>query len=221
MEHAYGTTKILGKRVGRTCSPRRDTCERQIPSFGTPTCRTAAIYRGRPSRSSSGKCLYVVPCSVLSRYVNAWCTASTIEHWLKLHEDYYLYNKNIKPGLTAENKVKQVLFSQHVHNLWGLPKSTGRKILLMMCDDEKVSCLSAPYKCEGLQKTIGLHKSTYSAQHKSHIGKVTVHCTVGYLYVDDPELGGRGFLIGCNRCAGCKVPLRDIRISTRDPLIKN
>ncbi len=57
----------------------------------------------------------------LSRYINEWCTASIIEHWLKLNENFHLYNKNIKPGLTVENKVKQVQFSQHVHNLWGLP----------------------------------------------------------------------------------------------------
>ena len=47
-----------------------------------------------------------------------------------------------------------------------------------------------------------------------------VHCTVGYLFADDPDLGGEGFLIGCNRCAGFKVPSRDIRIGTRDPLTK-
>ena len=26
----------------------------------------------------------------LSRYINGWCTASTIEHWLKQHEDYHI-----------------------------------------------------------------------------------------------------------------------------------
>ncbi len=52
----------------------------------------------------------------LSKYINGWCTASTIEHWFKLHEDYHLYSKNIKPGLTPDNKIKQDMFSQHVHN---------------------------------------------------------------------------------------------------------
>jgi hypothetical protein len=47
-----------------------------------------------------------------------------------------------------------------------------------------------------------------------------VHCTVGYLFQDNPELGGQGFLIGVNRCAAFKVPLRDIRVSTRDPVTK-
>ncbi len=27
----------------------------------------------------------------LSRYINGWSTASTIEHWLKQHEDFHLY----------------------------------------------------------------------------------------------------------------------------------
>jgi hypothetical protein len=47
-----------------------------------------------------------------------------------------------------------------------------------------------------------------------------VHCLVGYLFTDDPELGGQGFLIGCNRCAGLKVSLRGIRYSSRDPVTK-
>jgi hypothetical protein len=36
-----------------------------------------------------------------------------------------------------------------------------------------------------------------------------VNCTVRYLFTDDPELEGQGFLIGCNRCAGFKIPLLD------------
>jgi hypothetical protein len=144
----------------------------------------------------------------LSRYINGWCTGNTIEHWLKLHEDYHLYSKNIKPGLTPENKIKQVLFAQHVHNLWGLDRNSDRPILLVPRTNAKA--------CE----TLGLLKSSYSAHHKSHIGKVMVHCTVGYLFTGNPELGGQGFLIGVNRCAGFKIPLRDIRISTRDPVTK-
>ena len=155
----------------------------------------------------------------LSRYINGWCTASTIEHWLKQHEDYHLYSKNIKPGLTPENKVKQVQFATHVHNLWGLPRDTGRKILWVMCDEKWFHAL-VPRTNAKACASLGLHKSTYSAHHKSHIGKVMVHCTVGYLFADDPDLGGEGFLIGCNRCAGFKVPSRDIRIATRDPLTK-
>jgi hypothetical protein len=100
-------------------------------------------------------------------------------------------------GLTAENKVKQVLFSQHVHNLWGLPKSTGLKILWVMCDETWFHALVPRTNAKACEE-LGLHKSTYSAHHKSHISKVMMHCTMGYLFADDPELRGQGYLIGCN-----------------------
>ena len=47
--------------------------------------------------------------------------------------------------------------------------------------------------------------------------KVMAHCTVGYLFEGAPENGGKGFLIGCHRCASFKVPLCDICYSSRDP----
>ena len=63
---------------------------------------------------------------------------------------------------------------------------------------------------------LGLPRESYSAHHKSHIGKVMVHCTVGYYFDSDVENGGDGFLIGVHRCANFKVPLplRDVRYST-------
>jgi hypothetical protein len=39
----------------------------------------------------------------LSRYINGRYNKT-----IKQYEDYHLYNKTIKPGLKAENKVKQV-----------------------------------------------------------------------------------------------------------------
>ena len=44
------------------------------------------------------------------------------------------------------------------------------------------------------------------------------HCTVGYYFDTDVEQGGEGFLIGLHRCANFKVPLRDVRFSTKDPV---
>ena len=38
--------------------------------------------------------------------INGWCAASTIETWFKSHPSYSMYAKNIKPGLTDDNKVK-------------------------------------------------------------------------------------------------------------------
>ena len=65
---------------------------------------------------------------------------------------------------------------------------------------------------------LGIKRQSYSAHHKSHIGKVMAHFTVGFLFTGSPERGGKGFLIGCNRCAGWKVPLRDVRHSSKDPV---
>ena len=64
---------------------------------------------------------------------------------------------------------------------------------------------------------LGIKRQSYSAHHKKHIGKVMAHCTVGFLFTNSPEEGGKGFLIGCHRCASFRIPLRDIRFSTKDP----
>ena len=45
-----------------------------------------------------------------------------------------MYDKNIKPGLTAANRAKQVLFSKHVHNKWGMDPS--KKVLWVMADEK-------------------------------------------------------------------------------------
>jgi hypothetical protein len=68
----------------------------------------------------------------LSKVINGWCSSATIEKWLKAHPEYHIYSKNIKPCLTIENRIKQVAFSKHVHNRWGLP--AGTKILWLYCD---------------------------------------------------------------------------------------
>jgi hypothetical protein len=73
----------------------------------------------------------------LSRHINSWCAASTIELWLKGHISYHIYQKNIKPGLSVENRAKQVVFSKHVHNKWGLLVGPEvKKILWVMCDEK-------------------------------------------------------------------------------------
>jgi hypothetical protein len=35
---------------------------------------------------------------------------------------------------------------------------------------------------------LGFNRSSYSAHHKSHIGKVTAHCTVGYCFDNNVEM---------------------------------
>jgi hypothetical protein len=42
----------------------------------------------------------------LAKHINGWCAQSTIETWLKSRPSYHLYAKNIKPGLTEDNRAK-------------------------------------------------------------------------------------------------------------------
>ena len=73
---------------------------------------------GRRSYSSLGKAL------------NNWCSASTIERFLKSNPDYLTYSQNVRPLLSVGNRLKQVAFSKHVQNRWGLGE--GCKILWTM-----------------------------------------------------------------------------------------
>jgi hypothetical protein len=150
----------------------------------------------------------------LSKHINNWCSPYTIETWLRSHPTYNVYAKNIKPGLTVQNREKQVLFSKHVRNRWGLPP--GR--FLWIHSDEKWFHALVPRSNAKACEELGLKRESYSAHHKSHIGKVMAHCTVGYYFDTDVERGGEGFLIGLHRCANFKVPLRDVRHSSKDPV---
>jgi len=73
---------------------------------------------GRRSYSSLGKAL------------NNWCSASTVERFLKSNPDYLSYSQNVRPLLSEGNRQKQVAFSKHVQNRWGL--GAGIKILWTM-----------------------------------------------------------------------------------------
>ena len=150
----------------------------------------------------------------LAKVIGDWCSPNTIERWLADHPSYHLYKKNIKPGLTPENREKQVSFSKHVHNRWGLP--AGTKVLWVMSDEKWFHSL-VPRSNAKACKDLGIPVQSYSAHHKRNIKKVMVHCTVGYCFTDDPESGGEGFLIGCHRCAAFKIPQRDVRYSSKDP----
>jgi hypothetical protein len=60
----------------------------------------------------------------LAVHINNWCQHTCIADWLHAHPTYSLYAKNIKPGLTPENQIKQVAFSRRVMNRWGLEDNT-------------------------------------------------------------------------------------------------
>ncbi len=44
---------------------------------------------------------------------------------------YAGYSKNVKPGLSEANRVKQVVFAKHVHNRWGLEKGKREENVVM------------------------------------------------------------------------------------------
>jgi hypothetical protein len=44
------------------------------------------------------------------------------------------------------------------------------------------------------------------------------HATVGYLFYDIPENGGKAFLIGLHRCQNFKVVQRTTTEAKKDPL---
>ena len=125
-----------------------------------------------------------------------------------------MYDKNIKPGLTSGNRVKQVLFSKHVHNKWGL--APDKKVLWIMSDEKWFHAMVPRSNAKACEE-LGLPRQSYSAHHKRHITKVMAHCTVGYCFNGHAEDGGAGFLIGLHRCAAYKVPLRDVHHSSKDP----
>jgi hypothetical protein len=66
----------------------------------------------------------------LEKAVNNWCSYKTIERFLKSNLDFGYYSQNVRPLLSEGNRLKQVAFSKHVRNRWGLPE--GMKILWTM-----------------------------------------------------------------------------------------
>jgi hypothetical protein len=66
----------------------------------------------------------------LEKALNNWCSWKTIERFLKSNDDFTTYSQNIRPLLSEGNRQKQVNFSTHVHNRWGLPP--GQQILWTM-----------------------------------------------------------------------------------------
>ncbi len=66
----------------------------------------------------------------LEKAINNWCCKNTIMRFLKSFEDYITYSQNVRPLLSEGNRMKQVSFSTHVRNRWGLGPT--KKILWTM-----------------------------------------------------------------------------------------
>jgi hypothetical protein len=61
----------------------------------------------------------------LEKALNSWCSWKTIERFLKSNKDFTTYSQNVRPLLSVGNCEKQVCFSRHVHNRWGLQPGTN------------------------------------------------------------------------------------------------
>ena len=111
-------------------------------------------------------------CVTYRQLVNNWCQHSCIMNWLRSHETYSLYAKNIKPGLTPENQLKQVAFSRRMQQRWGL--EPGTKILWIHCDEKWFHGIVPRTNAKACAE-LGIAKTSHSAHHKKHIAKVMAH----------------------------------------------
>ncbi len=115
----------------------------------------------------------------LAGQINNWCQHTSIMNWLHSHETYSLYAKNIKPGLTPENQLKQVAFSRRVQQRWGL--EPGTKFLWIHCDEKWFHEIVPRTNAKACSE-LGIEQTSHSFHHKKHIAKVMAHCCVGYLF---------------------------------------
>ena len=119
-----------------------------------------------------------------------------------------MYTKRIRPGLTEANREKQITFSKHVHNRWGLGPNV--KVLWTMSDEKWWFGLVSRTFAK-MCPALGIEKEVFSVHHKKHIAKVMAHATVGYCFTGDPENGGDGMLIQMQRCQAFKVAQKAYR----------
>ncbi len=66
----------------------------------------------------------------LEKAINQWCSKMTIVRYLKSNDDYITYSQNVRPLLSEGNRLRQVKFSEHMRNRWGL--GSDKKILWTM-----------------------------------------------------------------------------------------
>ena len=90
------------------------------------------------------------------------------------------------------------MFAKDVHSGHGL--AMNPKGVLWIHSDEKWFHALVPRRNAKTCEELGISKESYSVHHKSHIGKVMGHATVGYHYKGTPEDGGDGYMIGLHRC---------------------
>jgi hypothetical protein len=110
-----------------------------------------------------------------------------------------MFTKRKRPGLSEANRLKQITFSKHVHNRWGLGVGDNVKVIWTMSDEKwwlgLVSRTFALCKDVQMCPALGIGKEVFSVHHKKHISKVMAHATVGYYFSGSPENGGEGVFV--------------------------
>jgi hypothetical protein len=119
-----------------------------------------------------------------------------------------MYTKRIRPGLSEANRVKQINFSKHVHNRWGLAENV--KVLWTMINEKWWFGLVSRTFAK-MFPALGIKKEAFSVHYKRHIAKVMAHATVCYCFTGEPENGGDGVLIQLQRCQAFKVSQKAYR----------
>jgi hypothetical protein len=104
--------------------------------------------------------------------------------------------------------MKQIEFSKHVHNRWGLPDNC--KILWTMSDEKWWYGLVSRTFAK-MCPALGIDKELFAVHHKKHISKMMAHATVGYCFTGSPENGGEGILLQLQRCQSFKVAQKAYR----------
>jgi hypothetical protein len=129
-----------------------------------------------------------------------------------------MYTKRIRPGLTEENRLKQISFSKHVHNRWGLGPNV--KVLWTMSDEKWWFGLVTRTFAK-MCPALGIGMEVFSVHHKKHISQVMAHATVGYCFTGDPENGGDACLIQLQHCQAFKVAQKAYRGKGGKAVIKD
>ncbi len=80
-----------------------------------------------------------------------------------------MYTKRIRPGLSEVNRLKQINFSKHMQNRWGL--EGNRKILWTMSDEKWWFGLVSRTFAK-MCPALGIKKEVFAVHHKKHIAKV-------------------------------------------------
>mmetsp|Transcript_10823 Transcript_10823/g.17325 ORF Transcript_10823/g.17325 Transcript_10823/m.17325 type:complete len:169 (-) Transcript_10823:853-1359(-) len=74
------------------------------------------------------------PYREVANAIGNWCSASTIERWMKSFPSYSTYLERPLPMLTRSQMAKHVTFAKHFLNKWGLP--ANQKVFLIHYDEK-------------------------------------------------------------------------------------